>query len=176
MVVFGKKKAGRCPKKSSPSPPGSWGIPVYPGFFLKSWSRDSRKCNPGIFRDFQKHFNDCILRLSTPFINHNNLFCLMMRDGWDLCLSNLFYRQKSPQMYEIGQIYELKRKSCEIPHFLVKFRDTNFRLIPSQKILGSRDFAKSRPENRGIENSWSRWSLLPTVRALSASARGRDNT
>ena len=40
-------------------------------------SRDSQKSNPGIFRDFQKPLNDYILRLSIPFIDHNNLF-------WDL--------------------------------------------------------------------------------------------
>ena len=43
-------------------------------------SRDwdfEKKSNPGIFRDFQKPSNDCIIRLSIPFIDHNNLF-------WDL--------------------------------------------------------------------------------------------
>ena len=53
------------------------GVTRYPGIFSKSRSRDSQKSNPGIFRDFQKPLNDCILRLSTPFIDHNNLF-------WDL--------------------------------------------------------------------------------------------
>ena len=57
--------------------PGSCGIPGYPGIFSKSWSRDSQKYNPGIFRDFQKPLTDYILRLSIPFIDHNNLF-------WDL--------------------------------------------------------------------------------------------
>ena len=45
--------------------------------FSKSQSRDSQKSNPGIFWDFQKPLNDYILRLSIPFIDHNNLF-------WDL--------------------------------------------------------------------------------------------
>ena len=53
---------------------GSCGIPGYPGIFSKSQSRDSQKFNPGIFRDFQKPLNNCILRLSTPFIDHSNLF------------------------------------------------------------------------------------------------------
>ena len=48
-----------------------------PGIFSKSQSRYSQKSNPGIFQDFQKPLNDCILRLSTPFIDHNKLF-------WDL--------------------------------------------------------------------------------------------
>ena len=45
-------------------------------------------------------------------------------------------------------------------NLLVKSRDKNFMLIPSWKILGSLDFAKFRPGNPRIENSWSRWSLL----------------
>ena len=53
-------------------------------------------------------------------------------------------------MYEIDQIYELIRKSLEIPYCLV--RDINFRLILSRKIPGSWDFAKSCPGNPGIEN------------------------
>ena len=50
---------------------GSCGIPGYPG--IPGFS----KSNPGIFWDFQKPLDDCILRLSTPFFDHNNLF-------WDL--------------------------------------------------------------------------------------------
>ena len=54
------------------------GISRDPGIFSKSWSRDSQKSNPGIFWDFQKPFlKDCILKLSTPFIDHINAF-------WDL--------------------------------------------------------------------------------------------
>ena len=45
-----------------------------PGIFSKSRSWDSQKSNPGIFQDFQKPLNDWIPRLSTPFIDHNNLF------------------------------------------------------------------------------------------------------
>ena len=56
-------------------------------------------------------------------------------------------------MYENAQIYELRRKSQEISYFLVKSLEKNFRLILSQKIQGSRDFAKSLPENPGIKNS-----------------------
>ena len=48
-----------------------------PGIFAKSRSRDSQKSDPGIFWDFQKPLKDCIHRLSTPLIDHNNLF-------WDL--------------------------------------------------------------------------------------------
>ena len=44
-----------------------------PGIFSKSRFRDSQKSNPGIFRDFQKPLNDCVLRLSTPFNDQNNL-------------------------------------------------------------------------------------------------------
>ena len=49
------------------------GISLDPGIFSKSQSRDSQKSDPRIFRDFQKPLNDCILRLLTPFIGHNNL-------------------------------------------------------------------------------------------------------
>ena len=42
------------------------GISRDPGIFSKSRSRNSQKSNPGIFQDFQKPLNDCILRLSTP--------------------------------------------------------------------------------------------------------------
>ena len=48
-----------------------------PGIFSKSRSWDSQKSNPWNCRDFQKPLNDSILRLSTPFIDHNSLF-------WDL--------------------------------------------------------------------------------------------
>ena len=43
---------------------------------------------------------------------------------------------------------------AHIHTFSVKSRDKNFWLIPSRKIPGSRDFAKSRPGNPGIESSW----------------------
>ena len=56
-------------------------------------------------------------------------------------------------MYEIDQIYALRGKSREIPYFFGKIPGFNFRLIPSQKIPGYRDFAKSHPVNPGIENS-----------------------
>ena len=55
------------------------GISRDPGIFWKSRSQDSQKSNPRIFQDFQKPLNDCILRLSTPFIDHINLF-------WDIWL------------------------------------------------------------------------------------------
>ena len=55
------------------------GISLDPGIFSKSQSRDSQKSDPRIFWDFQKPLNDCILRLLTPFIGHNNLL-------WDLWL------------------------------------------------------------------------------------------
>ena len=77
----------RGPKVVEGGPLGSYGVmgrPLRdpgisrdPGIFSKSRSRDSQKSNPGIFRDFQKPLNDCILRLSTPFVDHNNL-------SWDL--------------------------------------------------------------------------------------------
>ena len=37
-----------------------------------------------------------------------------------------------------------------------------WRVIPSRKIPGFRDFAKSHPGNPRIENSWSRWGLIPS--------------
>ena len=43
-----------------------------------------------------------------------------------------------------------RRMICEICSYLYFFG----------KIPGSWDFAKSRPGNPGIENSWSRWSLM----------------
>ena len=53
-------------------------------------------------------------------------------------------------MCEIDQ-NELIRKSREIQYFFfVKSQDKNFRLIPSRKIPGSREFAKSRHGNPGI--------------------------
>ena len=56
-------------------------------------------------------------------------------------------------MYGIDQIFALKGKSREIPYFFGEIPGYNFRLIPSRKIPGSRDFAKSHPGNPGIENS-----------------------
>ena len=54
-------------------------------------------------------------------------------------------------MYEIDQIYVLRGKSRDIPYFFGEIPGLNFRLIPSQKILGSWDFAKSRPGNLGLK-------------------------
>ena len=54
-------------------------------------------------------------------------------------------------MYDNDQIYELRGKSREISYFLVKSWDKNFRLIPSQKIPGSQEFAKSRLGNPGLK-------------------------
>ena len=65
-------------------------------------------------------------------------------------------------MYEIDQIYALRGKSREIPYFFGEIPGEDFRLILPRKIPGSRDFAKSHPENPGIENSRSRWSLTIT--------------
>ena len=56
-------------------------------------------------------------------------------------------------MYEIGQIYVLRGKSQEILYFFGKIPGYNFRLIPSRKIPGSLEFAKSHPGNPEIENS-----------------------
>ena len=41
-----------------------------------------------------------------------------------------------------------------------------FQADPVQKNPGSLDFAKSRPGNPGIKNSWSRWSLIVTLWTL----------
>ena len=66
-----------------------------PGIFSKSRSRDSQKYNPGIFRDFQKPLNNCILRLSTPFIDHNNLFWYLwtMQEGQKTFFKLLIFHQ-----------------------------------------------------------------------------------
>ena len=56
--------------------PGPCGIPGSQDFF-KILIPGFSKSDPGIFRDFQKPLNNCILRLSTPFVDHNNL-------SWDL--------------------------------------------------------------------------------------------
>ena len=47
-------------------------------------------------------------------------------------------------------------RNFQLPsHDWVKSQGKNFRLIPSWKIPGSQDVAKSRPGIPGIENSWS---------------------
>ena len=84
--------------------------------------------------------------------------------GWDLCLSNIFYKQISrPKCMKLTEFMCWKGNPERSHTFLVKSRDRNFRLIPSRKIPGSHDFAKSRSGNPGIENSWSRWSLCITL-------------
>ena len=82
--------------------------------------------------------------------------------GWMRPLSvYVFYKQKSPpKCMKLTRFMSWGGNPERSHTVLVKSRDKNFRLIPSRKIPGSRDFAKSRPGNPGIENSWSRWSLL----------------
>ena len=81
--------------------------------------------------------------------------------GWDLCLSNIFYKQISrPQCMKLTKFMSWEGNPERSHTVLVKSQDKNFRQIPSQKIPGSRDFAKSNPGNPRIENSWSHWSLL----------------
>ena len=63
-------------------------------------------------------------------------------------------------MYEIDQICELRRKCREIPYFFDKILGWKFQANPVPKIPGSQDLSKSRPNNSGIENSWSHWGLV----------------
>ena len=53
------------------------GYPGIPGFFQNPDPGILKNLIPGFFGDFQKPLNNYILRLSTPFIDHNNLF-------WDI--------------------------------------------------------------------------------------------
>ena len=62
-----------------------------------------------------------------------------------------------PEIYSLWDLPIPKPIPIPIP---VKSQDKNFRLIPSRKIPGYRDFAKSRPGSPEIENSWSCWSLV----------------
>ena len=92
-------------------------------------------------------------------------------DGWDLCPSHLFYKQVSPPKFIKMTKFIIWVGNPERSHtFGVKSWDQISRLILSCKIPGSWDFAKSRPVNPGIENSWSRWSL--SVRGTMGEFRG----
>ena len=97
------------------------------------------------------------------FIIFNILKNFYFHLGWDLCLSNKFYKQISrPKCMKLTKFMSWEGNRERSHTLLVKSRYKNFRLIPSRKIPGSRDFAKSRPGNPGIENSWSRWGLPVT--------------
>ena len=82
-------------------------------------------------------------------------FCpINFHHGWDHYLPNSFYQQIShPKCMKFIKFMTWEGNP-------ERSWNENFRLIPSRKIPGSRDFAKSRPGNPGIENPWSRLSLL----------------
>ena len=81
------------------------------------------------------------------FIIFNILKNFYFHLGWDLCLSNIFYKQIS------------RPKCTKLTKFMAGVSGNSCYPL-SRKIPGSRDFTKSRPGNPRIENSWSRWSLL----------------
>ena len=82
-------------------------------------------------------------------------FCpINFHHGWDQYLPNSFYQQIShPKCMKFIKFMTWEGNP-------ERSWNENFRLIPSRKIPGSRDFAKSRPGNPGIENPWFRWGLF----------------
>ena len=57
--------------------------------------------------------------------------------GWDLCLSNIFYKQISrPQCMKLTKFMSWEGNPKRSHTFWAKSWDKNFRLIPSRKIAG----------------------------------------
>ena len=115
------------------------------GWSLVGWVTDTKKNGPP----------------STPSMH----FYVPSFRSYRFCVGQ--FRNCMEVIVKIGKNkYELRRKSWEIPYFLVKSRGKNFRLILSQKIPGSRDFAKSRPEipRTKILNPAGAWSPATTSR------------
>ena len=103
---------------------------------LKSWWLMGKKLDGRVLQN-------CHLHMDETFVCH------------------IFYKQIScPKCMKLTKFMSWEGNPERSHTFLVESWAKNFRLIPSQKTLGSWDFAKSCLGNPGIENSWSRWGLF----------------
>ena len=104
---------------------------------LKSWWLMGKKLDGRVLQN-------CHLHMDETFVCH------------------IFYKQIScPKCMKLTKFMSWEGNPERSHTFLVESWAKNFRLIPSQKTLGSWDFAKSCLGNPGIENSWSRWGQSP---------------